>query len=126
MDGVSANTIVVVFGDHGWQLGEHGLWDKHTNFDITTSAPVMFRVPGLTDRGGVVTHMPTETVDIFPSLVDFASNGANSLPACPRWFSPVPGVIEPRRVPCVRAAELRRRSEQVPVRYEIPKLRPPL
>lgn len=53
--GLARNTIVALWGDHGWSLGEHGLWDKHTNFDIDTHAPVMFRVPGLTD-GGVTTE----------------------------------------------------------------------
>ena len=70
-EGMRESTIVAFWGDHGWQLGEHGLWDKHTNFDLATHAPVMFRVPGLTD-GGVRTYEFTETVDIFPTLVDFA------------------------------------------------------
>ncbi len=67
------NTIVVFWGDHGWTLGEHSEFDKHTNWDIATHAPVMFRVPGLTDNG-VRTYEVTETVDIFPSIIDFALN----------------------------------------------------
>ena len=67
----------------GWHLGEHGEWDKHTNFDLNTHAPVMFRVPGLTD-GGVRTSEVSETVDIFPSLVDFAmgEDAYKALPVC--------------------------------------------
>ena len=42
---LSDNTIISFFGDHGWQLGEHGEWCKHTNFDIATHAPMMIRVP---------------------------------------------------------------------------------
>lgn len=72
--GLDGNTVVVFWGDHGWSLGEHGLWDKHTNFDIDTHAPVMFRVPGLTD-GGVSTRQVSETVDIFPTLVELALGG---------------------------------------------------
>ena len=80
--GLADTTLVVFWGDHGWQLGEHGEWDKHTNFDLATHAPVMYRVPGLTE-GGITTRMPTETVDIFPSLVDFATGGAAEIPTCP-------------------------------------------
>jgi len=70
-NGLANSTIIALWGDHGWHLGEHGEWDKHTNFDLNTHAPVMFRVPGLTD-GGIKTYTPTESVDIFPTLVDFA------------------------------------------------------
>lgn len=43
------NTVVSFWGDHGWQLGEHGEWCKHTNFELATRAPMMIHVPGLTD-----------------------------------------------------------------------------
>lgn len=79
--GLDQSTVVVFWGDHGWQLGEHGEWDKHTNFNLATHAPVMYRVPGLTDRGrGVRTYQVVETVDIFPSLVDFAMG--STIPLC--------------------------------------------
>ena len=45
----------------GWQLGEHGEWCKHTNFDLATNAPMFFVVPGVTDQG-VVSNTPTEYV----------------------------------------------------------------
>ena len=48
---MSDNTIVSYFGDHGWELGEHGEWGKHTNFDIVMHAPMMIRVPGMTNAG---------------------------------------------------------------------------
>jgi iduronate 2-sulfatase len=47
--GFADTTIVSFWGDHGWQLGEHGEWCKHTNFELATRAPMMIRVPGLTD-----------------------------------------------------------------------------
>eukprot|EP00937_MAST-01D_sp_MAST-1D-sp2_P000882 g882.t1 len=86
-EGLADDTVVVFWGDHGWHLGEHGEWDKHTNFDLNTHAPVMFRVPGLTD-GGVRTDEVSETVDIFPTLVDFAMGGDmyNSMLVCPSMW----------------------------------------
>ena len=78
--GLADGTVVVFWGDHGWHLGEHGEWDKHTNFALNTHAPLFFRVPGLTD-GGIESYQLTETVDIFPTLVELALN--ESLPTCP-------------------------------------------
>ncbi|XP_041362832.1 iduronate 2-sulfatase-like [Gigantopelta aegis] len=78
--GLANNTIVSFLGDHGWQLGEHGEWCKHTNFEIANHAPMMIHVPGLTDRG-IVTEQLTEFVDLFPTLVDAA--GLPPLPFCP-------------------------------------------
>jgi iduronate 2-sulfatase len=49
--GLYENTIVVFWGDHGWQLGEHAGWGKLTNFEIATRVPFMIRVPGVTDGG---------------------------------------------------------------------------
>ena len=78
--GLANSTIVSFWGDHGWQLGEHGEWCKHTNFEIANHAPMMIRVPGLTDSG-VVTDQLTEFVDLFPTLADAA--GLPALPLCP-------------------------------------------
>merc|ERR1712038_402407 len=63
------NTVISVFGDHGWQLGEHGEWAKHTNFEFATHAPMMLSIPGQTDQG-IRTTALTEFVDLFPSLVE--------------------------------------------------------
>lgn len=78
--GFDNNTIVSFWGDHGWQLGEHGEWCKHTNFEVATHAPMMVRVPGLTDEGDV-TESLTEFVDLFPTLVEAADLG--TMPMCP-------------------------------------------
>jgi len=67
----SKNTIVSLWGDHGWQLGEHNEWAKHTNFDLATRAPLLVSVPGLTDSG-FKTYEYTSHVDLFPTLVDAA------------------------------------------------------
>ncbi|ELT89141.1 hypothetical protein CAPTEDRAFT_221773 [Capitella teleta] len=77
---LSNNTIVSFWGDHGWQIGEHGEWCKHTNFEIATHAPMMVHVPGLTNTGIVTEHL-TEFVDLFPTLAEAA--GLPKIPLCP-------------------------------------------
>ncbi len=61
------NTIVVLWGDHGWQLGEHGMWDKHSNFETSTHAPLIVRTPG--QKPGR-TRALVEFVDIYPTLCE--------------------------------------------------------
>ena len=84
--GLSNNTIVSFWGDHGWQLGEHGEWEKETNFEIATHAPMMVRIPGLTDNG-IVTESLTEFVDLFPTLAEAA--GIPTVPMCPKNSSQI-------------------------------------
>jgi len=67
--GLRERTVVVLLGDHGWQLGEHGLWCKHTNFEVAARAPLIFNMPGQANRG-VATDALVEFVDIYPTLVD--------------------------------------------------------
>ena len=69
--GLANETIVSFWGDHGWQLGEHGEWTKHTNFELATHAPMMVRMPGVTDNG-IQTEALTEFVDLFPTLAELA------------------------------------------------------
>lgn len=69
--GEADNTVISFWGDHGWQLGEHGEWCKHTNFEFATRAPMMVHVPGLTDQG-IVTEHYSEHVDLFPTLTEAA------------------------------------------------------
>ncbi len=66
---LEGNTIVVLWGDHGWHLGDHGLWGKATNFEQATRSPLIISVPGLQDF-----HIdrPTEFVDLYPTLCDLA------------------------------------------------------
>ncbi|MBN1125718.1 MAG: sulfatase [Sedimentisphaerales bacterium] len=66
--GLKDNTIVVLWGDHGWNLGEHGLWCKHCNFETSLRSPLMIRVPGV--KGGSECEALTEFVDIYPSLCE--------------------------------------------------------
>ncbi|KAK6172188.1 hypothetical protein SNE40_015904 [Patella caerulea] len=78
--GLANDTIISFWGDHGWQLGEHGEWCKHTNFEDAVHAPMMIHVPGVTDKG-LVTERLTEFVDLFPTLVEAAE--LEPLPLCP-------------------------------------------
>jgi len=66
---LAADTIVMFIGDHGWQLGEHGEWCKHTNFELATRAPMMLSIPGLTDRG-LISDALVEFVDVFPTIIE--------------------------------------------------------
>lgn len=63
-------TIVILWGDHGWQLGEHGQWCKHTNYEEATRAPLIISVPGQ-KHAGRKTDALVEFVDIYPSLAEF-------------------------------------------------------
>jgi arylsulfatase A-like enzyme len=65
------NTVVVVWGDHGFKLGDHGGWSKHSNVELDIHIPLMIRVPGM-KASGKRTKALVETVDIYPTLMDVA------------------------------------------------------
>ncbi len=69
--GLEENTIVVLWGDHGWKLGEHGMWCKHTNFELDCRAPLLCATPGQ-KAPGARTSALVELVDIYPTLCDLA------------------------------------------------------
>ena len=64
--GLDDDTVVIFFGDHGWSLGEHGEWCKHSTFDIVMNAPLIVRVPG--EGKGRTVESVVEFVDIFPTI----------------------------------------------------------
>lgn len=66
--GLDKNTIIVIWGDHGWHLGDHSLWNKHSNFEQATRSPMIIYDPRV-NKGNKV-EMPTEFVDLFPTLCD--------------------------------------------------------
>ncbi|WPJ95163.1 sulfatase [Coraliomargarita algicola] len=68
--GLDKNTIVVLWGDHGYHLGDHGMWNKHSNFEQATFAPLIITAPGY--EGHQKTSSMTEMVDIFPTLIELA------------------------------------------------------
>ena len=69
-NGLSDNTIVILWGDHGWNLGEHGMWCKHCNFNTSLNAPLIIKVPGLTN--GKTNSNITEFIDIYPTLCELS------------------------------------------------------
>lgn len=66
--GLDENTIVVLWGDHGWHLGEHGLWCKHCNYDRVMNAPLIIKAPE--KAKGAKTNTLVEFIDIYPTLCD--------------------------------------------------------
>ncbi|MEY2820569.1 MAG: hypothetical protein RL105_141 [Verrucomicrobiota bacterium] len=68
-EGLAASTVIVLWGDHGWQLGEHGLWHKHTNFELAARAPLLISAPGQKAAGRRSLSL-AEFIDIYPTLAD--------------------------------------------------------
>lgn len=68
-NGLAQNTIVIVFSDHGFHLGEHGLWSKFTLFEESTRVPLIIRAPGRAGNGQS-SNAIVELVDLFPTLCD--------------------------------------------------------
>lgn len=69
--GLSKNTIVVVWGDHGWHLGDNGVWGKHTLHERALRSALIIRTPDM-KAPGKTTDAVVETVDLFPSLAELA------------------------------------------------------
>lgn len=69
--GVADNTIVVFSGDHGWHLGEHGLWHKRSLFEQSARVPFIVHAPGAKGNGQASAGL-VELLDIFPTLCDLA------------------------------------------------------
>lgn len=65
--GLADNTIVVLWGDHGWKLGDHSSWCKHTNFECDTRVPLLIRAPSSTPGE---TNRLVELIDLYPTLCD--------------------------------------------------------
>jgi arylsulfatase A-like enzyme len=63
--GLKENTVIVLWGDHGWHLGDHALWCKHSNFENAARVPLLCSVPGV--PSGRYDH-PVELLDVFPTL----------------------------------------------------------
>ena len=69
--GLRKNTIVILWGDHGWKLGEHDAWCKHSNVENDVNAPLLLSVPGM-KHPGAHTDALVEFVDIYPTLSELA------------------------------------------------------
>jgi len=69
--GLRDNTIIMLWGDHGYMLGEHSLWGKLTNFEQSVRTPLIVALPD--GKGaGMKTNALVELIDMYPSLCDFA------------------------------------------------------
>jgi iduronate 2-sulfatase len=68
--GLAKNTIVVLWGDHGWHLGDHGMWCKHTNYEQAARIPLIVAAPSGQD--GAETRALVESVDVYPTLCELA------------------------------------------------------
>lgn len=65
------NTIIILWGDHGWHLGEHAIWGKHTLFEESLRSPLIISYPGI-PKPGEPARSIVETLDIFPTVCEVA------------------------------------------------------
>ncbi|RTE54042.1 DUF229 domain-containing protein [Arenibacter aquaticus] len=71
--GVRDNTIIILWSDHGWHLGDMGIWGKATNYEIATRVPLIISTPNMPDTvRGKKTDALVELVDMYPTLCDLA------------------------------------------------------
>lgn len=70
--GLAKNTVIVLWGDHGYYLGDYGEWCKHTTYEVATHVPLIVAAPGLPKNQR--TKAITELVDLFPTLCDLTGN----------------------------------------------------
>ena len=88
--GLGDDTVIALVGDHGWQLGEHNIWGKHTNFELGTRVPLLIRDP--TQKGGLRTQQLVESVDIYPTVARIAGlpmpDDVDGTDLSPLWKAP--------------------------------------
>ncbi len=85
------NTIIVLWGDHGWKLGDYGAWCKHTNFELDTHVPLILSVPDQV-TAGQRTNALVELIDIFPTLAELCGL---EIPTSCEGTSMVPLIADP-------------------------------
>lgn len=93
--GMEDNTIIVLWGDHGWHLGDHGYWTKHSNYEQANRIPLIIVDPNV-GRPGSSTAQLTETVDIYPTLSELAGLGIPEAPQPIDGLSLVPILKNPK------------------------------
>jgi len=73
--GLDKNTVIALWSDHGWHLGEHGMWGKQTNFEVAVRSPLLVKIPNI-PKPGKRTQSLVETVDLYPTLADLCGLAA--------------------------------------------------
>jgi len=91
--GIYENTIIILWGDHGWKLGDHNSWGKMTNYNIDLQVPMIIRYPNQENRGAQTSEL-TELIDMFPSLCEIAGV---DVPDYMQGTSFVPLIEDPNR-----------------------------
>lgn len=92
--GLADNTVIVLWGDHGWHLGDHGMWCKHTNYEQAARIPMLVIAPGVA-RPGTRTRALAETVDLYPTLAELAGLPVKDVPQGLDGTSLVPLLKDP-------------------------------
>ena len=108
-EGLAENTIVVLWSDHGWHLGEHGVWGKHTLHERSLRSPLIMRTPGLA-RPGEATSAIVRSVDVYPTLVELCGL---ERPDGLAGASLVPQLEDPGRATSTPAQSWWRKSQKV-------------
>ncbi len=80
--GLTSSTIVILWGDHGWHLGDSAIWGKHTPFERALHSPLIIRAPG-TGKHGTASNSLAETTDIYPTLLELCGPFGNNKTAHP-------------------------------------------
>lgn len=88
------DTIVVLWGDHGFHLGDHGYWTKHTNYEQANRIPLLMVAPGVT-QPATSTRQLAESADVYPTLVELAGLGRPTGPQRIDGRSLVPVLRDP-------------------------------
>ncbi|MEZ6064510.1 MAG: sulfatase-like hydrolase/transferase [Planctomycetaceae bacterium] len=92
--GLADDTIIVLWGDHGFHLGDLGIWTKHTNYEQATRIPLLIVAPGVTTPGGSTLQL-AESVDVYPTLAELAGLPAPRGPQAIDGVSLVPVLRDP-------------------------------
>ncbi len=87
------NTVIVLWSDHGWHMGDQGMWTKHTNYEEANRIPLFVIAPGVTKPG--TTGGFAETVDLYPTLVELAGLPKAEVPQPLDGKSLVPSLKDP-------------------------------
>lgn len=90
--GLAGSTMVAVWSDHGWHLGEHQIFGKHTNHEVAVRSPLIIRLPGQRQPGAPATGL-AETLDLYPTIAEYCGV---SPPAGLQGRSLMPALLDPK------------------------------